>query len=314
MSLPIFAESKSNLRNINSAATSVPSSEGYAISADGTRIYWNTVGEGEPTIVCCDGLGCDGYVWKYLAEDFSPDHRVIRWQYRAHGASHIPNDRSRMRLEDLCDDLLAVLDANDAKDVILVGHSLGVQVILEFWNRHPERVKALVPMCGSYGRPVDTFGDNRILKHVFPYVNRAINSHPLIAQTAWKVLDTDFSYTMATKTEINGDLVKKEDFRPYLKHLAQMDVRLFFALLADAAEHDALEFLPDIDVPTLIIAGEKDGFTPAWLSSVMHARIADSEMCVVPMGTHTAPIEMPELVNLRLRRFLDQRVTPNQSR
>lgn len=312
MSLPILTAPLSNLPENKSGE--VPTSEGYAISADGTRIHWYTAGEDEPTIVCCDGIGCDGYVWKYLTEDFSRDHRVVRWHYRAHGSSHIPNDRSRMRLKDLCDDLLAVIDAHQAKDVILVGHSLGVQVILEFWKRHPDRVKALVPMCGSYGRPVDTFADNRLLKRVFPYAFRAVNRHPLLAQTIWKVLDSDLSYVAATKTEINGDLVKKEDFRPYLKHLSQMDVQLFFALLADAAEHDALEFLPDIDVPTLIIAGEKDGFTPAWLSSVMHARIAGSEMCVVPMGTHTAPIEMPELVNLRLRRFLDLRVTPNENR
>lgn len=308
MSLPNLAESKSNLSSITPDSVPTTTTEGFAVSADGTRIRWYTVGEGEPTIVCCDGLGCDGYVWKYLAEDFKSDHRVIRWQYRAHGDSHVPSDRSHMRLTDLCDDLLAVLDAHDAKDVILVGHSLGVQVILEFWKRHPERVKALVPMCGSYGHPVDTFADNRVLKHVFPYVNRLINRNPTVSQLAWKILDSEFSFKAATLTEINGDLVKREDFRPYLKHLSQMDVRLFFALLADAAEHSALEYLPEIDVPTLIVAGEKDGFTPAWLSSVMHARIPDSELCTVPMGTHTAPIEQPELVNLRLRRFLDQRV------
>lgn len=289
-------------------------SEGFVPSSDGTRIHWYTVGEGEPTIVCCDGLGCDGYVWKYVAEDLARDHRVIRWHYRGHGDSDNPVDRSRMRLSDLCDDLVAVLDRHEAKQVVLLGHSLGVQVILEFWRRHPERVQALVPVCGSYGRPIDTFRDAPALKFAFPYLNRVVQKYTGLVQNAWKVLDSELSFQVAMHAEVNGDLVKREDFRPYLKHLSQMDVGLFFALLEDASKHDALEYLSQIDLPTLVIAGEKDRFTPAWLSSVMHARIPDSELCMVPMGTHTAPIEMPELVNLRLRRFLEQRVYPAAAR
>ena len=40
----------------------------------------------------------------------------------------------------------------------------------------------------------------------------------------------------------------------------------------------------------------------------MHMLIPDAELLVVPGGTHVAPIEIPELINLRLERFLDQRV------
>lgn len=309
MSLPQTAEPRpASMRSVDSLVAPPELKEGFATSRDGTRIHWYTQGTGEPTIVCCDGLGCDGYAWKYVARDFATDHRVIRWHYRGHGTSETPADPSAMRIEDLCDDLLAVLDAHEAQDVVLLGHSLGVQVILEFWRRHPERVKALVPMCGSYGRPADTFHDTPALKYALPFLKRVVNRHPKAAQFAWKVLDTDLSFHVAAKVEINGDLVKKEDFRPYLTHLSQMDVRLFLTLLDYASEHDALPFLPQIDVPTLIIAGENDQFTPAWLSNVMHARIPESELCTVPLGTHTAPIEMPELVNLRLRRFIEQRV------
>ncbi len=38
--------------------------QGSVSSRDGTRIHHYTVGEGAPALVCCDGLGCDGYVWK----------------------------------------------------------------------------------------------------------------------------------------------------------------------------------------------------------------------------------------------------------
>lgn len=285
--------------------------DGYVDSRDGTRIHHYTVGDGGPALVCCDGLGCDGYVWKYVAEEFAARHRVVRFHYRAHGLSDKPRDRSRMRIVDLCDDLEAVLDAQGLEQAVLLGHSVGVQVILEFHRRNPGRVIGLVPACGTYGRVVDTFRDNAASRRLFPLVSRLVNRFPDAVQRAWSVLDTDLAYEVATRTDVNGDLVKREDFRPYLAHLAKMDVRLFFTLAADAGLNDNLLHLEQIDVPTLVVAGERDGFTPHWLSQVMHARIRGSELLTIPGGTHTAPIEMPELVTLRLRRWLDEKVLPS---
>jgi pimeloyl-ACP methyl ester carboxylesterase len=285
-------------------------SDGFVTSADGTRIHQYTVGEGSPALVCCDGLGCDGYVWKYIVEEFSPRHRVVRFHYRGHGSSDKPADPKRMRIADLCDDLLAVMDAQGLEKAVLLGHSVGAQVILEFHRRHPERVIALVPACGTYGRVVDTFKDSAASRLLFPFLTRFVRKYPEIVQKAWGILDTELAYFVATHTDVNGELVKREDFRPYLAHLSQMDVQLFFNLAQDAGENDNLRHLDQVDVPTLVIAGERDGFTPHWLSTVMHARIRGSELLTIPGGTHTAPIEMPELVTLRLRRWLEERVLP----
>ena len=75
-------------------------------------------------------------------------------------------------------------------------------------------------------------------------------------------------------------------------------------MLGHAAEHSCEDILHKIDVPVLIVAGEHDTFTPVWLSEKMHCEIPDSEMLMVPDGTHTAPIELPELVCLRLEKWL----------
>lgn len=295
------------------ALSSVPSrhpqfaTDGYVRSADGTRIHYSVVGEGRTTLVCCDGLGCDGYIWRYVREEFAHDYRIVHLHYRAHGSSEMPADPSHIGIRYLCDDVLAVMNALQVEQAILLGHSLGTQVILEFHRLHPERVIGLVPICGSYGRLVDTFRDSRVAKYAFPYVRRAVHRFHGVVQRAWGVLDTEIAYEIAIRGEVNGELVRREDFRPYLSHLAKFDVRAFFDLAADAGEHDALDHLSSIDVPTLIVAAQKDAFTPAWLSSVMHERIAGSELLSIPAATHTAPIEMPELLTLRLRRFLEER-------
>ena len=58
--------------------------------------------------------------------------------------------------------------------------------------------------------------------------------------------------------------------------------------------------------PILIIAGQKDTFTPAWLSRRMARLVPDAQMLLVPLGTHVAPLEQPELIELRLSRFLEE--------
>ena len=50
---------------------------------------------GEPGAVLCDGLGCDGFVWKYLQPYLQQSHRVLRWHYRGHGRSGLPRHRDR---------------------------------------------------------------------------------------------------------------------------------------------------------------------------------------------------------------------------
>src|SRR5471030_2815617 len=125
--------------------------EGFATGADGTRIHYSVVGKGEPALVLCDGIGCDGFVWKYIAREFASSHRIVRWHYRGHGKSAIPEDRSRTDFDDICDDLSAVIKAAGVTRPVLMGHSMGVQVALEFHRRHPEQVRALALICGSHG-------------------------------------------------------------------------------------------------------------------------------------------------------------------
>jgi len=279
--------------------------EGYAEGRDGTRIFWSAVGQGGPALVCCDGIGCDGFAWKYLVRDFAQRHRILRWHYRGHGRSGIPKDRGRVRFDDLCDDLSAVLDATGTRQAVFLGHSMGVQVVLEYHRRHRRRVQGLVLVCGSHGLPLDTFHDSKMLKTVFPALLTAAERWPEATGFLWRLIaGGEWAYQVATHLEVNGKLVRREDFAPYFNHLSGIDVRLFLGMLKHASEHSALDHLPAVDVPTLIVAGTKDTFTPFWLSEEMQDRIPGAELLAVPGGTHVAPIEQPELLALRLEKWL----------
>src|SRR5262249_1083443 len=260
-----------------------------------------------PAVVFCDGIGCDGYVWKYLERELERGHRVVHFHYRGHGRTPPPRDPSHVDIEDLADDLAGVMDATLGRNSTagLAGHPMGVQVALEAYRRHRARVTGLVLLCGSYGTPLRTFKGKATLEQVLPWVKFAVNRIPTVFAGFWKrMLPTELAYQIATRFELNGELIRREDFIPYLQHMANLDVRLFLEMLARAGRHSAKELLADIDVPTLIVSGERDGFTPPELSAEMHQMIRDSELFVVPDGSHTAPIERPAEVTQRIAEFL----------
>jgi pimeloyl-ACP methyl ester carboxylesterase len=287
--------------------------QGFAVARDGSAIYYRVhepaegVAERQPPVVFTDGIGCDGYVWKYLEPELTRERTVVHWHFRGHGRTPPPRDADRVTIVDSAEDLVAVLDTVGIDRAVLAGHSMGVQVCLETWRRSPERVSGLVLLCGSYGNPLRTFKGSRTLEEVLPLARLGVHMLPRMVTAFWRsVIPTDFAYQLATKLEVNGALIRREDFFPYLEHIASVDVRLFVDMLAAAGRHTAREILGDIDVPTLIVAGERDSFTPLSLSEEMHRLIPGSELLVVRDGSHTTPIERPLEVNEATLRLLER--------
>jgi pimeloyl-ACP methyl ester carboxylesterase len=294
-----------------------PAKIGYAISTvDATPLYYELSGkesnserEGhDPVpIVLCDGIGCDGFIWKYLKPLLGEDRRVLRWHYRGHGRSRTPRDPRQVGIETLSDDLASVLDDVGIDEAIIAGHSMGVQVALEFQRRHRYRNKGLVLVCGAHSEPLQTFKGSDMLELALPALQRTVGAAPGIFRGIGKALLTrDWMYRLAAKFEIKEELLSQQDFMPYMKGLAHMDPALFLAMLAEAAQHSTRDFLGEIRVPTLVIGGELDTFTPPDLSREMAALIPGAELCIVHDGTHSTPLEHQELVGSVTKDFLSR--------
>jgi len=82
-------------------------------------------------------------------------------------------------------------------------------------------------------------------------------------------------------------------------------------MLAAVGRHSSETFLSHIDVPTLVVSGIRDGFTPAALSREMASRIPGAHLMEVEDGTHTAPIERPVEIDAKISEFLVSKVDHN---
>src|SRR5688572_22498047 len=99
-----------------------------ARSADGTDIRFEVTGVGEPTLALVHGWALDRHLWDGQVSGLAARHRVITLDLPGHGES---GQRPSWSIAAYGQDVKAVVEAVGAKQVVLVGHSMGGLVILE---------------------------------------------------------------------------------------------------------------------------------------------------------------------------------------
>lgn len=222
----------------------------------------------------------------------------------------MPRVSKNHTVHSLKQDLKRVLDALEIKKAILVGHSMGAQVMFDFHASYPHRVTAMVSCFGTSGKPMDTFYNFPLSKyafeviymfnHLFPRVSNTIGT--LIAKNPlWFQMGGFFKM-------MKPYLVDKRIMKQYLEHIINVDAIFLSKLTRSLQEHDAESELKKIRVPVLVIGADEDSFTPAWISKKMHRQIPHSELFIVKKGSHVALVEQPELLNLRIEKFIRERL------
>ncbi|MDH3726361.1 MAG: alpha/beta hydrolase [Myxococcales bacterium] len=284
-------------------------SEGFVEAADGTRLFVETHGTGTPAIVLIDGIGCDGFAWRYLQPRLATRHQVVHSHFRGHGRSGPPVERDQLSIEDLARDLRDVCDHLEIESAVFAAHSMGVQVALEFYRQHADRVAGLVLMCGTFGRITTTFHGTDLLDQVLPGLIRAARSFPGLARAVWGRVPAAIAFRVACAgRELDAERIQEEDFQRYWEHAALMDPDVFLRMLQLAGAHDARGYLEEVRAPTLVVAAEHDTFTPMALAEEMAQTIPDAELEVIPEASHAAPVEQPDRIAERIEEFVSSRL------
>jgi len=105
------------------------------------QLNYQQVGDGTP-VTMVHGLGANMAFW-YLGPSrlMTQQNNLLMYDLRGHGVSTMPDQG--YTLDQMCDDLVGLLDTTGIERTDLVGHSYGARVALAFAARHPERVSTL---------------------------------------------------------------------------------------------------------------------------------------------------------------------------
>ena len=276
---------------------------------DGTDLAAYTVGSAGPWICLSNGLGGSLEAWRHLVTHFErKQHRILSWDYRGLYKSGKPAVAADVGVVTQVKDLLAVMDAAGVEKCIHIGWSMGVQVLLELYRMAPERVESLVLIGGAAGKPLSTvLGGGTVAQIARPIIDKLHQFEPFYRSLPPKAAAARFLVPMLRLTGLFSSTVDTDVLKDLAGDYLSLDFDCYLATLKALSEHDATDVLPAVAHPTLLIVGDKDLFTPPAVSEEMQRRIPQSELLVVRGGTHYAPIEFPELINLRIEKFLRER-------
>jgi pimeloyl-ACP methyl ester carboxylesterase len=277
--------------------------------ADGTEIAYAVEGEGGD-LVLTNGLTTTVNFWERLYARWSREHRVLSWDLPGHGDSSPARSGLSARLEEQAECVVRLMDASSMDAAVQVGWSTGCQVVLETYRRHPDRCRALVLLLGSAGRVLSTTRlglpghiiDGLVRRTPAPLFGALMRLFALGARGPG-------GQHIARALGLIGKATSAHDAARILEHLRHLHTDTVKVMIATAEQHSAWELLPRIQVPVLIVAGERDPFAPAeTVGAVMHSRCPRSELLRLPGGTHTALIDHATEIGEAVDDFLTRRV------
>lgn len=229
-----------------------------------------------PTVLLSNSLGSDHRMWDAQLPDLEQRFRVIRYDTRGHGASPVPTGTTT--IDDLADDVIALLDRLGIADCHLVGLSLGGMTAMRVAMRNPERVDRLALLCTAAQLPPATGWTDRAA---------TVREHGPSA-IAEAVVGRWFTAPY---------LEAEPEQRLYFEEMVAATSREGYAACCEAiAELDLREGLSAIKVPTLAIAGADDLATPPSRLEQIVAGVAGARLLVVPEAAHLANAQQPQVI------------------
>lgn len=282
-----------------------PITHGYVKSFDGTKLFYSIEGRGLP-LVFCYGLVCSSLHWTYQIDHFQQNYRAIWFDYRGHQNSEVPKDLKSLTLENMARDLGILLDELNIKEAVFLGHSMGVNTVLEFYRQQPERVKGMVLANGTPKAPLETLLGMNAFQKGFQILKKLHETSPELVSVFWKMQKGNpIARSIIGLGGFNPHLTAPEDIQLYVDQVAEMSPEIFINLIGNYDTYDATAWLHTVKAPTLIIAGELDKVIPLEQQELLKQLVPNSNLEVIRHGSHCPQMDLPDLVNMKIEKFLE---------
>lgn len=282
------------------------SNHGFLKSFDGTKLFYSVEGNGPPLIFCY-GLVCSSLHWTYQIEYFKQKYKTVWFDYRGHQNSEMPKDPNTLSIPHFAQDLRYILDELKIEKAVFLGHSMGVNVVLDFYKLAPDRFAGLILANGAARHPLETLFHVNVFQKTVAFAKWLFQKNPKLIYLFWKLQKRNsLNKFLITLGGFNPHLASPQDIDLYVKQVMEMDPQVLIHLISNYDKHDSISWLHEISAPTLILAGQNDHIIPVKQQKLMHQLIPGSELKIVQHGSHCPQLDLPDFANLTIESFLNQ--------
>jgi pimeloyl-ACP methyl ester carboxylesterase len=258
-------------------------------------------GAGIPLLIA-NAVGANSAAWRRVLTGIVGGRPVLLWDHRGLLDSE-PAHTDRIDPGAHAEDAMAMLDHYNVDEVVIASWSNGTRVGLEIAHRYPERVRAIAFVCGAYG-----YSPGRAIKLEFVAllpilagvakqfsgpIGAALRAFAARRELAGLIRQSG----MVAATADSGALVD------LMRGIASCDMRTLLATFEAIAGDSAPELCRSLSCPALVVAGERDQFTPRPQMEEMARIVPHATLTVYPSATHYLPLEHPAKLAVDLNRL-----------
>lgn len=275
-----------------------PQVESGYVDVDGGQLYYESAGRGDPVILIHGGY-LDARMWDGQFEAFARDHRVIRYDVRAHGRSHA-DARAFADHEDLHRLMMAL----EVPQATLIGLSMGGVIAIDFALAYPEMTRALVLVGPGVSG--------------FPFTEDPGTQEWIAALTAaFESGGLPEASEVFTRYWCDGPTRSPDDVDPAVRSkvldmLAGSGPRWSIWQQARQLEPPAYGRLGEIRAPTLVILGSIDMPVIGQVVDLIAERVPGARKEVIEGVAHMVNMERPDEFDRLVQEFLGELGRPRE--
>lgn len=257
------------------------------VKINNLSIGYQEKGSGQALVLLHGGVS-DSRFWERELTAFSDDFRAIAWDAPGCGKSDDP--REGFSLSDYADVLAGLLDEIGVDESIILGLSFGGGLAIEFYDRYPDMAKALI-LVSAYAGWAGSLSDEEVARRLEKGRAQS-NMDPEAVAEMWL---PSLYHKTPSKEILENTKTIISDFHPKGSRI----------MLEAFAQADLRDILPKIDVPTLLLYGDKDVRSPTAVANEIHDHVPNSTLVFVENVGHLINKEAPDLFDLEVRRFIE---------
>lgn len=239
----------------------------------GKGIYYRTndFRDTRTTLLFVHGLSGSSSAWLKYEQLFEARYNVVTFDLRGHGKSAKPGRYEDYAMANFADDLEALVEHLGLRDFVLVSHSFGTLIALEYLSKHQDLVEKIVFLSPDFAVK------KRLVSQLIRPLLLVTGLLQLLPFTGRPGRHVDYS-----KYSGSGDW----NVPRMIADVGNTTMRVYLYCTRQTYVPDWQDFLPKITKPTLIMHGQQDSIFPVRNSLIMDKEIKDTKLIILPKADH----------------------------
>ncbi|OGP68636.1 MAG: hypothetical protein A2W27_00930 [Deltaproteobacteria bacterium RBG_16_44_11] len=229
----------------------------------------------QQSLIFIHGSGSDHSLWSHQYAKLHKHYNIVAVDLPGHGRSQGSGETD---VRAYCVWISKLLDVLHLKNSIVIGHSLGAAITLQFALNYPQDIKGIVVVGGGLKMPVN------------PSLLELLKVNPEQA------IELICKFSLAREN-------RPKFFDALKKSLSGANINILYGDLTACNKLDLTGEIEKIAVPALVICGVEDKMTPADFSRQIAENIDGAKLCLIEDAGHMVMMERPKEFNDALNAF-----------